>query len=92
VNASNVAVQEVTKETAEEVEARAQAEADQVHRDLQGRARALFATLKGHPGIRTEEKLAELLIKVTGDYETGKFLMEQLGAERYLDTERTLTS
>jgi hypothetical protein len=91
MNSSNVAVRQVTQHAAEEFEVRLKSEADQLHRDLRHRARALFATLKGHPGIRTEEKLAELLIKVTGDYETGKFLMEQLGADRYLEYERALT-
>jgi hypothetical protein len=28
------------------------------------------------------------MVKVTGDYESGKFLMEQLGPGRYLDYER----
>ena len=30
--------------------------------------------------VRTEEKLAEIMVKAAGDYESGKVLMEQLGA------------
>ena len=70
---------------------RAQAQAKQLHSELSVRARAIFATIKGHPHIRKQEKLMEIMTKVAGDYEDGKFLMEQLGATRYLDYEGALT-
>src|SRR5882724_10327285 len=76
---------------ADHFEQRVQFELTEQHRKLQLKARAIFAALKGRPGIRSEEHLAQILAKVTGDYESGKFLLEQLGAHRLIDYEHTVT-
>ena len=78
-------------EEANRFEQRLRRELTEQHRKLQLKARAIFAALKGRPGIRSEEHLAQILAKVTGDYESGKFLLEQLGAHRFIDYEHTVT-
>ena len=78
-------------EEGDRFEQRLRRELTEQHRKLQLKARAIFAALKGRPGIRSEEHLAQILAKVTGDYESGKFLLEQLGAHRLIDYEHTVT-
>ena len=61
-------------EEGDRFEQRLRRELTEQHRKLRLKAMAIFAALKGRPGIRSEEHLAQILAKVTGDYESGKFL------------------
>lgn len=74
-----------------ELQKRDLAERIEQHRELQLKARAIFSTIKGQPGVRSLEDFTRIMAKVTGDYETGKFLLDQLGADRFIDHENTLT-
>ncbi len=57
------------------------------HQALVERSRALFATVKGLPGVRDLDKWEELVRKADEAYKNGSFLMERMGANRYLDPE-----
>ena len=60
---------------------------NQQHRELQMQARALFRTVKGLPGVTRQERWNELVEKTVAEYPNGQFLMERMGAKRYLDPE-----
>src|SRR4051812_49032232 len=52
---------------------------------LKDEARALFGAVKGLPGVRSPQKWAEMLEKAGDEIGNGRFLVRQLGAERYLE-------
>jgi len=54
---------------------------------LREEAQSLFRTVKGLPGVRNEELWNKMLEKAGADYQSGRFLMERIGARRYLDPE-----
>ncbi len=49
-------------------------------------ARAIFRAVEGWPHIRDPETWHQTCEEAVGSYQTGRFLIEQLGAERYLDS------
>lgn len=59
---------------------------DQFNR-LQHEAQSIFRTVKGLPGLSTQQKWNDLLVTTGNDIESGMFLLERLGAKRYLDPE-----
>jgi hypothetical protein len=80
---------EVTKAEAASLaqmhEAKMQAERDRQYEHLKDQSIATFRAVNGRPGIRSEEQWAETNAKASDDYRTGRFLMEELGARRFLD-------
>lgn len=69
--------------------AKVQAEHDEQYRALRLRAQGLFTALKGRTGIRTPEEMEKLAEKSRVDYDSGTFLVERLGAGRFLDPQLT---
>ena len=47
----------------------------------------MFRTVKGLPGAATQERWNALVEKAAADYPNGRFLLERMGAKRYLDPE-----
>ena len=54
---------------------------------LKDDSHAIFGQVKGLPGMRSPEKWTEMLEKAGDDIGNGRFIVRQLGAERYLDHE-----
>jgi hypothetical protein len=52
---------------------------------LKDEARVLFGQVNGKPGVRSPEQWAELLETAGDEIGNGRFIVRQLGAERYLD-------
>ena len=59
----------------------------QQYLELQQQAQALFQTVKGLPGVAKQERWNTLVEKAAADYPNGRFLLERMGAKRYLDPE-----
>ncbi len=75
------------KANAEEHERRICEEASAQFAKLKDEARAIFGQVKGRPGVRSPDQWAELLEKAGDEIGNGKFIVRQLGAERYLEPE-----
>lgn len=69
--------------------AKVQKEHDEQYLALRKRAQGLFAALKGRTGVHTPEQFDKLLEKTRNDFDTGTFLVERLGASRFLDADLT---
>jgi hypothetical protein len=54
---------------------------------LKDEARAVFRAVRGRPGVRTTQQWAQMLEEAGDSLDNGRFLVQQLGAERYLDPE-----
>jgi hypothetical protein len=54
---------------------------------LKDGSRAIFGQVQGRPGVYSPEKWAQMLEKAGDDIGNGRFIVRQLGAERYLDPE-----
>jgi hypothetical protein len=67
---------------AEAHEKRVVAELNAQHLALRDQAQALIATVKGRRGIQSDEHWQALFQKAKIDYDKGRFLLQQLGAER----------
>jgi hypothetical protein len=76
---------------AEAHEKRVVAELNAQHLALREQAQALIATVKGRRGIQSDEHWQALFQKAKIDYDNGRFLLQQLGAERYLEPELMAT-
>jgi len=61
--------------------------ANQQFLELQSQAQSLFKTVKGLPGVATQERWNALVERACKDYPTGNFLLKRMGAKRYLDPE-----
>ncbi len=91
---SELVVTEVRKEAdaaAEKHERRVAAELSAQHQELRDQAQALIAAVKGRRGIRGEEDWQAIFKQAKINYENGRFLIQQLGAERYLEPELMAT-
>lgn len=66
-----------------------QREHDEQFMALRRRAQGLFTALKGRTGIRTPEEMDRFFEKARADFDSGAFLVERLGASRFLDPELT---
>jgi hypothetical protein len=87
--AETITIEEVleTAGNADEYEANvAKFQLDQ-HLQLKEQAQALFRTVKGLPGAATQERWNALVERAIEDYPSGRFLLERMGAKRYLDPE-----
>jgi hypothetical protein len=69
---------------AEAHEAKVSAEQDRQFDDLSQRARATLRAVQGWQGVRSEGQWAQVQAKALDDHRTGRFLIEELGAERVL--------
>lgn len=72
-------------ERAEAFERRAREEANAQFRKLKDQARAIYGQVNGRPGVRSPREWEKLLEKAGDEIGNGKFIVRQLGAERYLD-------
>jgi hypothetical protein len=62
-----------------------QADHRERHAQLRGDARASYRAFQGWAKVRTEEEWVKQVDDSQRDYQSGRFLIERLGAERYLD-------
>ena len=76
---------------AEAHEKRVVAELNAQHLALRDQAQALIATVKGRRGVQSDEHWQALFQKAKIDYDNGRFLLQQLGAERCLEPELMAT-
>ena len=74
-------------ETAEAFEHRVQEENNAQFQELRDQARATLAAVKGSRAIRKPEDWVEIFRKAKVSYQSGRFLIQQLGAERVLEPE-----
>jgi hypothetical protein len=58
---------------------------NQRYQKLRRDAQASYRAFEGWPRIRTPEDWANLVAESQRDYESGKFLIERLGGERFVD-------
>ena len=68
-------------------EQRIRAEKQAQFKRLKGDAQAIFGAVKGLPGVRSPQKWAEMLEAAGDEIGNGRFIVRQLGAERYLEPE-----
>jgi len=61
------------------------------HQELRDQAQALFAAVKGRRGVYRDEDWQRVFQEAKADYRSGRFLLQQLGAERYLEPELMAT-
>jgi hypothetical protein len=61
------------------------------HQELRDQAQSLLAAVKGRRGVQREEGWQRIFLGAKINYESGRFLIEQLGAERYLEPELMAT-
>lgn len=80
---------EETEPVAQQYLAKVQAEHDEQYLALRRRAQGLFTALKGRTGVHTQGDFDKLLEKTRDDFDSGAFLMERMGASRFLDPELT---
>ena len=66
-------------------EARVQADLDQQFSDLKQDSRAILRAVKGRRGVSSEAHWEQIYDEARRDYASGRFLVEQLGAERFLE-------
>lgn len=71
--------------TAEAHERRVVQERNAQFEELRNQARSVFAAVNGRCGIRTDEDWQRLFRQAGVDYKSGRFLMERLGGESYLE-------
>jgi len=67
--------------------AKVQAEHDAQYLALRRRAQSLFTALRGRTGVHTQEEMEKVQGEASAAYKTGTFLLERLGASRFLDPE-----
>jgi hypothetical protein len=84
-----VAAQEI--ESAEAFEHRVQEENNAQFQELRDQARATLAAVKGSRAIRSPEDWEAMFQKAKMGYQSGRFLLQQLGAERLLEPELMAT-
>ena len=70
---------------------RVEAELNTQHQELREQAQALLAAVKGRRGVQREEGWQRIFLEAKINYESGRFLIQQLGAERYLEPELMAT-
>jgi hypothetical protein len=78
-------------ESAEAFERRAQEENNATFQELRDQARATLAAVKGSRAIRRREDWDGMFQKANVEYSSGRFILKQLGAERYLEPELMAT-
>ena len=66
-------------------------ELDTQYRELKEDAQALYRAARGRRGVHTEDQCEAICERAQKDYASGRFLIEWLGAERYLDPEMMAT-
>jgi hypothetical protein len=87
LDSNETAIAPIPDEDADAFEVRVQEEATAQFKRLKDNARTIYGQVEGMPGVRTPEKWAEMLEKAGDDIGNGRFIVRQLGAERYLDPE-----
>lgn len=72
-------------------ERRVTVELNAQHRELRDQAQALLAAVKGRRGVYRDEDWQRIFQQAKINYQSGRFLIQQLGAERYLQPELMAT-
>lgn len=72
---------------AEELERRFKAEAEEQFKRAKSDAQAIYGLTRGRPGVSSPEAWAALIEKAGDEIGNGRFIVRQLGADRYLDPE-----
>jgi hypothetical protein len=67
------------------------AELNAQYQELRDQARAHLAAVKGRCGVRGEEDWERIFVEANAKYASGRFLIERLGAERFLEPELMAT-
>jgi len=67
------------------------AELNAQHQELRDQARATLAAVKGHGRVQSEQDWQRICSQARINYESGRFFIEKLGAERYLEPELMAT-
>ncbi len=75
----------------EQHEVQVQRELDAQYASLKDQARSVFRAVQGRRGVRSEADWDNIRQKAEAKYQSGQFLIEQLGAERYLEPEMMAT-
>lgn len=88
---SEPAVRHDPDPAAEAHERRVAAELNAQHQELRDQAQALLAAVKGQRGIRRKEDWEVLFKQAKVKQDTGRFIIERLGAERFLEPELMAT-
>jgi hypothetical protein len=70
---------------AQKHEQKVQLELHSQYKRLRDQAKGIFAAVQGRRGANTEEYWIAAFDAAKSDYQTGKFLVERLGADRQLD-------
>ena len=70
---------------------RREAELNAQHQELRDQARATLAAVKGHGRVQSEQDWQRICSQAKINYESGRFLIEKLGAHRYLEPELMAT-
>jgi hypothetical protein len=78
-------------ESAEAFERRIQQENNAQFQQLRDQAQATLAAVKGSRAIRRPEDWEGMFLKANVEYSSGRFILKQLGAERYLEPELMAT-
>ncbi len=84
---NQTAIAAIPDEDAEAFEDRIQEEKTAQFKRLKDNAKAILGQVQGLPGVRSPKAWAEMLEKAGDDIGNGRFIVRQLGAERYLDPE-----
>src|SRR5882724_7669367 len=91
---SEFAVPKRQKDPDPEAEAylsRVETELNAQHQELRDQARATLAAVKGHGRVQCEQDWQRIFAQAKINYKSGRFLIQKLGAERYLEPELMAT-
>lgn len=92
-----MAEQDITESSASDLqladahERRVSQELNEQFEAMRNQARAVFSAISGRHGIRSEEDWQHIFKQSGVDYKTGRFLIERLGGQSYLDPKLTAT-
>ncbi len=74
-----------------EFEKQVQTELNVQFMELKDQARSLLSAVKGRRGVKTQEDWDEVLCKARTNNDSGRFIIERLGAERFIEPELMAT-
>ena len=78
-------IEDRNKRDAAALETKVRGNLDNQYAELRDSSRAIFRAVKGQQGVHSEEQWDQMCKDARRDYTSGRFLIEQLGAERFLE-------
>ena len=78
-------IEDLSERDAADFETKVRGNLDNQYSELRDSSRAIFRAVKGQQGVHTEEQWEQTCKDARRDYKSGRFLIEQLGAERVLE-------